>query len=141
VDRPPILVIDDQAAVRFALTQYFRAFGYEVHCAGTREEAHALLTRTGYGAVITDLHLTGAHTAEGLDLISLARERGPATPLILLTAYSSPALEAEARRRGATVVCSKPTPLLRLAQTVAGLMEGRREPDPDGERLDGVSTQ
>ena len=137
MDPQTILVIDDQGAVRFALTEYFRALGYAVDCAATREEAQARLARTAYGAVITDLHLTGAHTAEGLDLISLARERGPATLLILLTAYSSPALEAEARRRGATVVRSKPTPLLELARTVVALMDGGHEPRPDGRPRDG----
>jgi CheY-like chemotaxis protein len=40
---PRLLVIDDDADLRMAVTEYLMSLGYEVHEAAEREEAEALL--------------------------------------------------------------------------------------------------
>jgi ActR/RegA family two-component response regulator len=45
---------------------------------------------------------------------------------VILTAYGSPAAEAEARRLGANAFLSKPQSLDQLASIVGGLLEGGR---------------
>jgi len=117
-----LLLIDDEEPILFALREYFTAYGYEVDCAREMEEAEALLANVPYAAVIADLRLTGSHGAEGLEIIGYVRERCPWTRIILLTAYGSPEVEAEARRRGVDSFLHKPKPLPEVAQIVYALV-------------------
>lgn len=118
-----LLVVDDEEAITFAMQRYFTRRGYRVDCASELEEAQALLVNVEYAAVVADLRLTGVHGAEGLEILSYVREHCPWTKTILLTAYGSPVLEAEARDRGVSLVLRKPQALPELAQAVAALLE------------------
>jgi CheY-like chemotaxis protein len=120
-----LLIVDDEESIVFAMKRYFQSRGFEVDCAHELEEAQALLANVAYAAVIADLRLTGVHGAEGLEIVGYARAHCPWIKTILLTAYGSPELEEEARRRGVDTVLRKPKPLPDLAQTVLGLLEAR----------------
>ncbi len=119
-----ILIVDDEEAIRDATREYLTALGYQVDAAQEREEAEALLTTTTYDMAICDLRLTGVHGKEGLELVGYLRERCPWARVVMLTAYGSPDLEAEARRRGADVFLQKPVPLSELAR-LASLLKPR----------------
>jgi DNA-binding response OmpR family regulator len=118
-----LLVVDDEAAIRFALSEYFRENGWSVDSAAEKEEAEALLTCTEYAVVIADLRLTGISGVEGLDIIQLSRHLRPETRVVLLTGNGTPELEAEARRRGADAFLHKPLPLAQLQAVVDSLVE------------------
>ena len=118
-----LLIVDDEAAIRFALSEYFRGNGWSVDSAAEKEEAEALLTCTEYAVVIADLRLTGISGVEGLDIIQLSRHLRPQTRVVLLTGNGTPELEAEARRRGADAFLHKPLPLARLHAVVDSLVE------------------
>jgi len=117
-----LLIVDDEAAIRFALSEYFRGNGWSVDSAAEKEEAEALLTCTEYAVVIADLRLTGISGVEGLDIIQLSRHLRPETRVVLLTGNGTPELEAEARRRGADAFLHKPLPLARLEAVIASLV-------------------
>ena len=116
-----LLVVDDESAIRFALSDYFRECGWEVDSAAEKEEAEALLTHTTYAVVIADLRLTGIFGVEGLDIIQLSQHLRPEMRVVLLTGNGSPEIEAEARRRGADAYLQKPLPLEELEEVVANL--------------------
>ncbi len=118
--------MDDEQSILVGMKRYFRSRGYQVDCASEREEAEALLTHVSYACVIADLCLTEGHGAEGLEIVAYAGARQPRTPIVVLTAYGSPATEAEAGRLGAAVFLSKPQPMERLAEIVGGLVESER---------------
>ena len=117
-----LLIVDDEESISFAMARYFRSRNFEVDAARELEEAQALIANYRYDAVIADLRLTGVHGAEGLDIVSLVRERCPWTRTILLTAYMSEDLDAEAKARGVDLVIRKPQSLPDLAQTVLNLL-------------------
>lgn len=119
-----ILVVDDEEAIRDATREYLTALGYQVDAAQEREEAEALLTTHDYQLVICDLRLTGVHGKEGLELVGYLRERCPWARVVMLTAYGSAEIEAEARRRGADVFLQKPVPLAELARLAGMLAPG-----------------
>jgi len=121
-----ILVIDDEEPILFAMREYFATQGYQVDCAREMEEAEALLANLSYALVIADLCLTGAYGAEGLEIVRFVKKRFPRTRIILLTAYGSPEIEMESRRRGVDVFLHKPMPLPELAQIAARLLETER---------------
>lgn len=117
-----LLVVDDEAAIRFALVEYFRGNGWNVDAAAEKEEAEALLACTTYAVVIADLRLTGIHGVEGLDIVQWSRHLRPETRVVLLTGNATPEIEAEARRRGADAFLQKPLPLPRLEEIVDDLV-------------------
>jgi DNA-binding response OmpR family regulator len=117
-----LLIIDDEAAIRFALSEYFEECGWDVDAAAEKEEAEALLAHTEYAVVIADLRLTGIYGVEGLDIIQWSRHLRPETRVVLLTGNGTPEIEAEARRRGADAFLHKPLPLPELARVVTRLV-------------------
>ncbi len=106
------------------MREYFAMKGYAVDCARETAEAEALLSAGDYDLAILDLRLSGTPGAEGLELIESVRARSPRTRIILLTAYGSREIEAEALRRGADAFLHKPKPLAEVAQIASGLMGG-----------------
>jgi DNA-binding NtrC family response regulator len=119
---PRILIVDDEEAIVFAMERYFTRRGYRVDCASELEEAQALLANSTYSVVVADLRLTGVHGAEGLEILSYVRGHCPWTRTILLTAYGSQLLEAEACERGVSLMLHKPQALPDLADAVAVLL-------------------
>jgi DNA-binding response OmpR family regulator len=121
-----ILVVDDEVTIVEAAREYLSAHGFEVDCAMEREEAEAMVNRYRYALVVADMRLTGAHGREGLELTAYLRERCPWTRVVVLTAFGSPELEREVRRRGADVFMEKPVPLSELARVAFELVEQRQ---------------
>ncbi|MCA1585258.1 MAG: response regulator [Acidobacteria bacterium] len=124
-----LLVIEDEEAIRFAMMEYFTAAGYRVDSACNTVEARSLLDGEPYAVVIVDVRL-GGEDRGGLTLVDCVRARASATGIVLLTAYNSPDVEAEARRRGAHVCLQKPQPLAVVADIVSALMTRDRPGAP-----------
>lgn len=125
VMRHRLLIVDDVEAILFAMREYFSMRGFDVDCARQKEEALALLGEERYAAAIVDLRLTGSQSIEGLELADAVRKRWPSTRIIMLTAYGSPGIEAEARARGVDAFLHKPHPLPDVARIVLGLLAAR----------------
>ena len=118
-----LLIIDDEETILFALQKYFQRNGYRVQCARELEEAEALATCDPYDLVIVDLALSSGTTA-GLEIIRFVRRQCPKARLILLTAFATPEIEREAKRRGAHALLRKPRPLVDIARIAKELLEG-----------------
>ncbi|HKP29163.1 MAG TPA: response regulator [Gemmatimonadales bacterium] len=115
-----LLIVEDSEPIRFGLTEYFSARGYQVDAAAELAEARETLRNHEYDLVITDLRLSDH--VEGLDVISEVREHHPLTRVILLTAYGSPAVEAAATHLGVNLFLQKPIRLVDLEQAAASLL-------------------
>jgi len=114
------MIVDDEEPIIFSVHDYFTEHGWDVDCAREIEEAEALAGVNDYDVVITDLHLTGIHGSEGLELVSYLRARGPAK-VIVLTAYGNGELERVAIERGAHAFVQKTMSIAQIAQLVAQL--------------------
>lgn len=125
--KPNILIVDDEETLLLAMREYFTDHGFVVDCSRDFRGAKALLTANPYTAIITDLQLGGPDDKRGLDLITLARKKRPGIRIILLTAYASSQIEAEARRRGADAFLHKPRPLAEVEHIVRCLLAPRLE--------------
>jgi DNA-binding response OmpR family regulator len=120
-----LLLVDDEEPILRAMADYFRTKGYEVDAAREREEAEALLANVGYAGVIVDLRTTPVHGADGLEIVSQARECCPSARIIVLTAFGSAEAEAEAMARGADAFLHKPQRLPDLLRLLEALIGGR----------------
>ena len=70
-----ILIVEDEAIIRFELIDLFEEEGYRVYAAANADEAIALLDRHGeVRVVLTDVEMPGS--MDGLKLAHYIRERG-----------------------------------------------------------------
>jgi CheY-like chemotaxis protein len=117
-----LLIIDNEETILFALKRYFAKLRWRVDAASELEEAEALVAHTRYDLIIADLSLSSGGGTEGLEILRFVRATSPRTHAILLTAFGTPAVEREARRRGARAVLAKPQPLPILARLAEELL-------------------
>jgi CheY-like chemotaxis protein len=121
-----ILIVDDEEAILSAVKDYLESFDWEVDCARSLPEASARLDGDPYSVVVADLRLSPTEAIGGLELIARVRRESPDTRTVLLTAYGSSQVEAEARRIGVDAMLQKPQPLSELMKVVFGLVAPSR---------------
>jgi len=100
-----ILIVDDEETLRESLGRLMSREGFAVTTTGTGEDALALLERSGYDLVISDIFLPGM---DGIEVLRKARERNPDQLVIMVTAYASLETAVEALRAGAYDYIMKP---------------------------------
>lgn len=114
---PRLLVIDDDPDLRTMVAEYLSSLGYEVHRAGEREEAEALLEHYTYSLVVTDISLTNLGV-EGFDLLKTVSNSNSRPKLIVVSGHSGSEHRDKAKQCGADVFLEKPTPLATLGEAV-----------------------
>lgn len=105
-----ILLVDDDARIRTALSMVLRDRGHEVAEAGNGREAMSELRQgRGFAAVLTDILMP---EMDGLELMRAVRREFPGTRLVAMSGGSSrmPGTDAlqVARHLGADMVLPKP---------------------------------
>ncbi|MEO8034365.1 MAG: response regulator [Acidobacteriota bacterium] len=118
-----ILIVDDEPAILMAVRTYLTTRQYEADVAEDLETAESLLVANDYHAVITDLRLSRREGSEGLEIIRFVRENLPAAKTVLLTAYGSPKVEAEAKALGVDLYVQKPIALSELERLLRVLLD------------------
>lgn len=81
-DRPRLLVVDDEAAVRDVLARYFLHNNFDVRTAADAGQARALIAATVPDLVLVDVNMPGE---SGLSLARWLREAHPRVGLVMLT--------------------------------------------------------
>ncbi len=115
-----VLVIEDDAAINDVVTTRLSRDGHAVTQAFSGSEARLLLGGTGEGdagfdVVVCDLMLPGA---TGEELVGLIRGRDATTPIVVISARTSPADRVGLLRLGADDYLTKPFDLDELAARV-----------------------
>jgi len=100
-----LLVVDDEEGVRTFLADALSDAGYAVAQAPDGEAALALLGKTAFHVVLTDLRMPGV---DGLALLQTIRRESPDTEVIVLTAHGSIENAVEAMKQGAFDYLQKP---------------------------------
>ena len=120
-----VLIIDDQAAVRDALSLLLSINDIHPLTAAMPDEGLALLARGRVDLVIADMNF-GADTTsgeEGIALFHAIRDRHPDLPVILLTGWSHLETAVQLVKAGAADYMSKPWDDAKLLATVENLLE------------------
>jgi DNA-binding NtrC family response regulator len=103
---PRILVVEDEAGIRLALSGLLRREGYEVIQCESGADALAQLGNSAFDFVLTDLAL--GEGPSGLDVMRFAKERQPETPIVMITAHGSEKIAVDAMKLGAEDYVPKP---------------------------------
>ncbi|WP_338268322.1 response regulator [Corallococcus caeni] len=116
-----MLIVEDEASLRWALNRYFTLRGYEVICAENIAEALETVSvaKTPFHVVLTDLHFEGRSCEDGLELVKCLKPLMPQLRFILLTASLEEDLRERARTAGVDVALVKPQRLPTLESYIA----------------------
>lgn len=116
IDRPdPILIVDDEEAVRFSLRRALAREDVVISEAKSGEEAIKLLSHASFALVLTDIRMS---PVDGLDLLETIAEHWPETPVIMLTGYASVPSAVRALRHGAHDYLIKPVSIAEVRTCV-----------------------
>ena len=118
-----ILLAEDRASLRQALTETLRRADYEVVEAAEGKSAADLVAQGGFDLGLYDLKMP---VLSGLDLLKATRARWPLVPVILLTAYGSVELAVEAMKAGAADFLTKPVDTEHLLLVVQRALDASR---------------
>ncbi len=110
-----ILVVDDDAAVGWALQQVLQGAGYQVLLAADAAAAQRLLKRQPVELIITDIRMPGI---TGLELLSVVKASQPHLPVIVSTAHGTMETAIAAIAQGAFDYLPKPLDLDRTLDVV-----------------------
>lgn len=107
-ERPVILIVDDEEAIRSALTTLLGRAGFHVLAAQNGEEALAIIHDGLPDLVLLDVVLneTDAQTLSGLDVLRAIRRLERFIPVIMLTSYTE--WQIESLGQGAIAFVTKP---------------------------------
>lgn len=121
---PVVLVVDDEALIRWSLSEGLTDSGYDVRHAANGAEAVTALAACGVAplVVLLDLRLPDV---SGLSLLRSIRSTRPDAPVLLLTAHGSAEDAAEAARLGVTQILHKPFDLGEIVRLVGATWKNR----------------
>ena len=101
-----VLVVDNEAGILSVLSTLLRAEGYEVVPMRESDKAlEAVQSGDKFDLMLFDIRMT---PVDGMQLLRVAREKRPETPVIILTAYATAETAIEALRLGAFDYVRKP---------------------------------
>ncbi len=116
-----MLIVDDEPSVADALKVIFEDEGFDVATAANGRDGIELARSGEISLAITDICLPDM---SGLDVLDALLRENLRAVVIVITALDTPEVFAEARRRGAAGVLSKPFLPAEILQHVRDKIEG-----------------
>jgi len=105
MNRPTILLVDDDDVLRNRLTRALASRGYDVYAAKTKDDAISQATEAQPERAVLDLKMPDA---SGIDVLMDLLKASPLTQVVILTGYGSITNAVEAIRLGAFNYLTKP---------------------------------
>lgn len=119
----PVLVVDDDDAVRRALIRCLERDVYICYEASNGDEAMTVLAQVDFPLVITDLRMPGR---DGLALLRTVRDQYPRTSVVILSADSEVGTAVACLNDGASDYLTKPFHVGEVSARVRQALEKRR---------------
>ena len=117
---PRVLLVDDEPALLFTLSQLVKSRGLEPVLAHSAAEALARLE--GVDTVVTDYSMP---EMDGLQLVQAIHERDASLPVVVLTAHGSERIAVRAIKSGAYEYVTKPFDIDEMALVIDRALEAR----------------
>ncbi|HUD46990.1 MAG TPA: response regulator [Candidatus Baltobacteraceae bacterium] len=128
LDKKSVLIIDDDTRMLRALNKVLTGEGAVVTSTESACEALKMLStcQKRVDFVITDLRMPAV---TGMTVIYAIHEIFPTLPVIVLTAFGSPAVKAECLSLGAAALLEKPLSTTQLLAAIEGVFESQESGD------------
>ena len=115
-----ILIIDDEKAIRKALTEILSAEGYKTEEASDGEEGLKKFKERSYDVVLCDIKMP---KLDGLEFLQKATESNADVPVIMISGHGNIETAVDAVKKGAFDYISKPPDLNRMLITIRNAMD------------------
>jgi two-component system nitrogen regulation response regulator NtrX len=115
-----ILIIDDEKAIRKALTEILSAEGYKTEEAGDGEEGLRKFKEKSYDVVLCDIKMP---KLDGIEFLLKATESNSDIPVIMISGHGNIETAVDAVKKGAFDYISKPPDLNRMLITIRNAMD------------------
>jgi FixJ family two-component response regulator len=102
---PVVSIVDDDEAVRFALSNLVRSLGWDTRVYESAENFLASGEVASTACLISDIRMSGM---SGLEMHERLVAQGDAPPTIFISAYPTPSVQAKVAGNGALVLLEKP---------------------------------
>ncbi|MGF1586528.1 MAG: sigma-54-dependent transcriptional regulator [Bacteroidales bacterium] len=119
-----ILIIDDDAYICSILKKYLEQNGYKTEVAFSGFSAGKLIDKTKFDLVLSDFRLPDC---DGLQLLQKIKLKNPATPVIIMTAYTNVKMAVELIKSGAFDYITKPMQQEEVLQVIGKALKKERE--------------
>jgi two-component system alkaline phosphatase synthesis response regulator PhoP len=130
-----ILLVEDEAAIRMALSDRLESEGYIVECAVDGEKGYQQVVRNSYDILLLDVMLP---KKSGFDLCRDLRGAGVNIPILMLTARDQVVDKVVGLRMGADDYLTKPFEPAELIARIEALLRRSRNPAGDALRRYGA---
>ena len=121
--RANVLIVDDNAGLRRALTDRFKFWGHSVETAAAGEAALSAAGRKSFDIIILDLNLPDLG---GLEVLAELKKGECTSDVIVLTAHGSISKAVEAVKLGAVDFLTKPTDFDLMGKVVERILQRRQ---------------
>ena len=121
--KPSILIVDDEAGVRSALSGVLRDEGYGVEAVESGEACLDRVVRGSYDAIVLDIWLPGM---DGLATLQKLQERRVDAPVIMISGHGNIESAVRAIKMGAFDFVEKPLSLDKTVLVVSNAVKQRR---------------
>src|SRR3954447_9860417 len=121
--KPHILIVDDEAGVRSALSGVLRDEGYGVEAVDSGEACLDRVLRAPYDVIVLDIWLPGI---DGLATLQRLRERRVDAPVVMISGHGNIESAVRAIKMGAFDFVEKPLSLEKTVLVVANAVRQRR---------------
>jgi DNA-binding NtrC family response regulator len=121
--RGRILIVDDEANARSALSEILREEGYATETAADGFKALGKLEEFAPDVVLTDLKMPGL---DGIAFMEKARSASPGAVFVVMTAFGTISSAVEAVKKGAENYLTKPLDLAALSAILERALEKAR---------------
>ena len=118
-----VLIVDDEAGVRSALSGVLRDEGYAVDAVESGEACLERVARTPYDVVVLDIWLPGI---DGLATLARLRARGVDAPVVMISGHGNIESAVRAIKLGAFDFVEKPLSLEKTVLVVGNAVRQRR---------------
>ena len=119
-----ILIVDDDAAVQVSLALLLKQSGFDTQCCDNPKQALDALERGRIDLILQDMNFSLQTSGEeGMALLAHLKERYPALPVLLMTAWGSIALAVRGVKAGATDFFTKPWNNGQLVELINSTLE------------------
>ncbi len=115
-----ILVIDDEKAIRKALSEILTFEGFTIDEAADGAEGAKKIKENNYDCILCDIKMP---RMDGMEVLQLAKEERPDTPFIVISGHGNIETAVDAVKKGAYDYISKPPDLNRLLITIRNAMD------------------
>lgn len=121
---PTVLVVDDEATIRYSVSRTLQRIGYAVVEAANGDEALAIVDDRSFDVILTDIRMPPG--IDGVELVRRLKERDADSIVILMTGFPSLTTAVEALRLGAHDYLIKPSTSQDIRASVARGVERAR---------------